>query len=89
MTTATAPASTADSARSMARAAAPLITLGTTWVVRKAMMRGYEARTGRPAPVVYSRESSMMSKVLWAATMAATIALIEVVVWQIFESADD
>ncbi len=40
MTTATAPASTADSARTMARTAAPLITLGTTWVVRKAMMRG-------------------------------------------------
>jgi hypothetical protein len=72
----------------MARAGAPFITLGSTWVVRKAMMRAYEARTGRPAPVVYSREASVVSKVLWAATMAATIAIIEVVVWQILESDD-
>jgi hypothetical protein len=88
MTTASAPAAP-DSARTMARAAAPLITLGATFVVRKLMMRTYEARTGKPAPVVYSREASAVSKVLWAATMAATIAVIEVVVWQIFESDDD
>ena len=66
-----------------------MITLGTTWMVRKAMIRGYEARTGKPAPVIYSRESSVISKVLWSATMAATIAVIEIVVWQIFEPGED
>jgi hypothetical protein len=67
------------------RAARPLITLGATWAVRKGMMKGYESRTGRPAPVVYSREASMMSKVLWAAAMAATIAAIEIIVWQVLD----
>jgi hypothetical protein len=89
MTTATASASTRPSARSMARTAAPLITLATTWAVRKGMMRGYEARTGKPAPVIYSRQASMVAKVAWAATMAATIAVIEIVVWQILESDED
>jgi len=52
-------------------------------------MKGYEARTGKPAPVIYSREASMMSKVLWATAMAATIAIIEIVVWQILDSDED
>jgi hypothetical protein len=66
-----------------------LITLGATWVVRKGMMKGYEARTGKPAPVIYSREATMLSKVIWAAAMAATIAAIEIVVWQILDADDD
>jgi hypothetical protein len=73
----------------MVRAAAPVLTLAGTWAVRKVMMKAYEARTGKPAPVIYSREASVVSKVLWAASMAATITLIEVVIWQIFESDDD
>jgi hypothetical protein len=89
MTTATAPTSAPSSARSALMTARPLITLGATWAVRKGLMRGYEARTGKPAPVVYNSDASMVSKVLWAATMAATIALIEVVLWQVFESDED
>lgn len=71
-----------SSARTAARTAAPLISLGVTWVVRKGMMKGYESRTGRPAPVVHSREASLISKVVWAATMAAVLALVETVVWE-------
>jgi hypothetical protein len=87
MTTATAPATT--SARTALQTVRPLITLGATWAVRKGAMRGYEARTGKPAPVIYNREASMVSKVLWAAAMAGTIALIEVILWQVFDSEDD
>jgi hypothetical protein len=87
MTTATAPA--VSSARGALQTARPLITLGATFVVRKAMMKGYEARTGKPAPVIYSRDASVVSKVLWAAGMAATIAAIEIVLWQILDSDDD
>jgi hypothetical protein len=76
------PAAT-SSARTVARTAAPLITMGATWAVRKGMMKGYESRTGRPAPVVHSREASLLSKVLWAAAMAGVIAMIEIVVWQV------
>ncbi|MCU0263105.1 MAG: hypothetical protein MUF09_05445 [Candidatus Nanopelagicales bacterium] len=79
----------ASSTRTALRTARPLITVGATWVVRKGMMKAYEARTGRPAPVIYSREASMLSKVLWAATMAATIAAIEIIVWQILDADDD
>jgi hypothetical protein len=78
-----------SSTRSALRTARPFITVGATWVVRKGMMKGYEARTGKPAPVIYSREASMLSKVLWAATMAATIAAIEIIVWQILDSDED
>jgi hypothetical protein len=87
MTTATAPA--ASSARGALQTARPLITLGATYAVRKGMMKGYEARTGKPAPVIYSRDASVVSKVLWAAAMAATIAAIEIVLWQILDSDAD
>jgi hypothetical protein len=87
MTTATAPA--VNSTRAALQTARPLITIGATWAVRKGLIRAYEARTGKSAPVVYSREASAASKVLWAATMAATIALIEVVLWQILDSDED
>ncbi len=89
MTTATAPLPSSSSTRNMARTAAPLIALATTWVVRKAMMKAYEGRTGKPAPVIYSRDASVVSKVLWAATMAATVALVEIVVTQVLDGYDD
>ncbi|MDH3958825.1 MAG: hypothetical protein OEV20_06180 [Actinomycetota bacterium] len=92
MTTASAPAPASDPAASprvMARTAAPLITLGATWAVRKLMMKAYESATGHPAPVVYSSEASTVAKIVWAATMAATIASIEIVVWKVLAEDDD
>ena len=74
---------TSTTARSAARSAAPLITMGTTWAARKGLMKGYEAKTGKPAPIIRSRNASLMQKVLWAAALAAVVALVEVVVWQI------
>jgi hypothetical protein len=74
--------------RSMARATAPLIAMGATWAVRKGMISIYEARTGKPAPVIYSREASVVSKVVWAAAMAGVIAVVEVVVMQLLDSDD-
>lgn len=75
--------STPTTARSAARTAAPLITMGTTWAARKGLMKGYEAKTGQPAPIIRSRNATLLQKVLWAATMAAVIALVEVIVWQV------
>jgi len=72
----------------MARSATPLITLGVTWVVRKAMMSAYESRTGRPAPVIHSRDASFVSKVLWSATLATTIAIAEILVFQVLDRDD-
>jgi hypothetical protein len=79
---------TTSSNRAMVRAASPLITMGATWAVRKSMISIYEARTGKPAPLVYSRDASLVSKVVWAATMAGVIALIEVAVTQLIGSDD-
>jgi hypothetical protein len=38
--------------------------------------------------LVYSRDASLVSKVVWAATMAGVIALIEVAVTQLIGSDD-
>lgn len=84
MSTSATPASNRD----LLRSSAPLITLGATWAARKGLMKGYEARTGRPAPLIRSREASMVQKILWAAAMAGVIALIEVVVWKLIDDED-
>ena len=74
--------STASSARSTARALAPVVQLGATWAARKGMIKAYESGTGRPAPVVRSTQSRLVEKVLWAATMAAVMVLVEVIVYK-------
>jgi hypothetical protein len=65
--------------------ATPLITMGATWAARKSMIKVYEAATGRPAPLVRSRESSVAAKILWAAALAGVVALVEVVIWQVLD----
>lgn len=74
--------------RSMIAKAAPVITLGAAWAARKGMAKGYEARTGSAAPVVAHRESSVASRVLWAAAMAATVALVEILIWHLLDPDD-
>lgn len=73
------------SVRSLATTAAPLVALGTTWVVRKAAMKTYESATGKPAPVVANREAPMLARVLWAAGMAAVVAGVEILVWRLLD----
>ena len=87
MASVTAP--TQSSTRSMATAIAPLITMGTTLVVRKALMKGYEASTGKPAPVIANRDAPVLARILWSAGMAGVIASIEIVVWKLLDSTDD
>lgn len=77
------------SARSTAANFAPLITMGTTWALRKALMAGYEAATGKPAPVIHNRQAPIVHRVLWAAAMSATIAAIEIVVWRVVDPESD
>jgi len=79
---------TTSSARSTARALAPVISMGATWAARKAMITVYESKTGRPAPLVRSRQAPVLEKVLWAATMSALIVLIEAVVWKVVGDED-
>ncbi len=78
----------AETQRNLARATVPLITLAATWVARKAMINGYERSTGKKAPLIHSRNGSVLSKMAWAASMAAVVALIEVVVWNVLDGED-
>ena len=77
--------SSSHDANSMARTVAPLITMGATWGARKAMVKGYEAGTGKPAPVINSREAGLLQKMLWAAALGATVALVQSAVWHFLE----
>jgi hypothetical protein len=76
--------STRSTTRNTASAAVPIISMGAAWAARKGMVKGYEAKTGRPAPVAHSKHSSILTKVLWAAALAGIIALVEAIVWQAF-----
>ena len=74
-----------DSTRVALRTAAPLITMGATWAARKGMTKAYEARTGKPAPGIHSREAFVATKVLWAAAIAGIVALIDIAIWQLLD----
>lgn len=78
----------ASSSRTALRTAAPLITMGATWAARKGMTKAYEARTGKSAPGVHSREASIATKVLWAAAIAGLVALIDIAIWQLLDDED-
>ncbi len=58
----------------------PVVTMGITWGVRKGLAAAYTARTGRSAPVVADRTRSILSRVLWAASVTAVVVLIESIV---------
>lgn len=70
------------SARATARTLAPVLSMGATWAARKGMIKAYESKTGKPAPLVRSRQAPVLEKVLWAAAMSALIVLIEAIVWK-------
>ncbi len=62
------------------KAATPILTMGITFGVRKGLAAAYKAKTGRPAPLVTDRDSTILSRVLWAAAVAAVVVLVEAVV---------
>jgi hypothetical protein len=66
--------------RDTLRTVAPLLNLGLSWGVRKGMIKAYESRTGKPAPLVHTRNGSVLATVAWAASIAAVLALVETLV---------
>jgi len=52
-------------------------------------MSTYESRTGKPAPVIHSREAPVISKVLWSAALATLIAVVEIVVFEVLDRVDE
>jgi len=75
--------------RAIARTAVPLVSMGATWAARKGLMKGYEAKTGKPAPLLSSRDASIVSKVVWAASLAAVLALVEAVIWKLLAEEEE
>lgn len=71
-----------SAAHSTARSLAPLAAMAATWGARRIITKGYERQTGKAAPLASSPENSVLSKVLWAAALAAAIALAESLVWK-------
>ncbi len=77
-----------DSRSSMLTNAAPAISLGAAWAVRKTAAKVYEARTGQPAPMVSRQDASIAKRLMWAAAMAASVALIEIIIWRVLDPND-
>lgn len=71
-------AATRDAVRSLT----PVVTMVAAYAVRKAMISGYQKKTGRAAPLVSSQESSVMSKVMWTVAVGAAVALVESLIWE-------
>ena len=63
-----------------AKIAAPLIALGATWAVREVMERVYTKVTGNKPPHASDPDRSMGSVLVWAATTAAAVAVVGVVI---------
>jgi hypothetical protein len=71
------PASATSHRVSIPKYLAPVITLGTTIIVRRGMIAAYRNITGKPAPTVQSRNSPLLTKMLWSASMASVVTLVE------------
>lgn len=63
-----------------ARTWAPLVAIGATWAVRKAMSTAYARRTGHAPPMPDDTEVSLARALGWAVTTAVISVTIEVVV---------
>ena len=63
-----------------AKIAAPLIALGATWAVREVLEFGYRKVTGNNPPHASDPTQRMSRIILWAATTAAAMAVVTVVI---------
>jgi hypothetical protein len=61
---------------------APLVVMGATWGVRKALDNGYRRFAGHSAPNAHDTQISLVSALAWAAVTAASAAVVEVAVYR-------
>jgi len=62
---------------------APIAAIGATFLVRKALDRGYRSLTGSPAPEARDPRVSLARALLWTAATAVTAAVVEVAVYRV------
>ncbi len=67
-------------ASTAAKLAAPFLALGAAWAVRKAMEAVYVRSTGTRPPNAGDPDASMRRVIIWAASTAAAIAIINVAI---------
>lgn len=67
----------------LAHLIAPVAAIGATFLVRKALDRGYRSVTGHRAPEARDPGVSLRQALLWTAATAVTAALVEVAVYRL------
>lgn len=63
--------------------AAPIIAIGATMLVRRALDGSYRRLTGNPAPDIHDRRVGLGRVVFWAALTAVIAAEVEVAVYRL------
>jgi hypothetical protein len=63
-----------------AKIIAPLLAIGATWAVQKGLSAAYTKATGHQPPRANDPDASLRRIILWAATTAVAVAVVNVVV---------
>ena len=63
-----------------AKVAAPLLAIGATWAVQRGLEKAYVMATGHAPPRASDPHASMRRIILWAATTAVAVAVVNVVI---------
>jgi hypothetical protein len=67
-------------ASTILKIAAPIITIGATWAVRKVLEKAYTSAIGGQPPRASDPDASMRRVILWAVATAAAVAVVNVAV---------
>jgi hypothetical protein len=67
-------------ASTILKVAAPIITIGATWAVRKVLEKAYAGTVGGKPPRASDPDASMRRVILWAVATAAAVAVVNVAV---------
>jgi hypothetical protein len=63
-----------------AKIIAPLVAIGATWAVQKGLSAAYTKATGHQPPRASDPDASLRRIIVWAATTAVAVAVVNVVV---------
>jgi len=69
-----------SSASTTSKIVAPVLALGTAWLVRKALDSAYTRTTGTTPPRATDRDQSLRRVLLWATATAAVLAVVNVAI---------
>lgn len=67
-------------APTIAKIVAPLLAIGATWAVQRGLSAAYTKATGNQPPRASDPDASLRRIVVWAATTAVAVAVVNVVI---------